>query len=409
MTRTIVIGAGVAGLAAAVAAVLGGHDVQVHEAAPEAGGRCRTVTAPDGTRHDNGTHVLLGANRAALAFLDTIGAADRWTEPEPDGLPLVDLADGRAARVGLTPRAWLRSDRRPPGLGLRDLLPLAALAMPGADRAVGDRLPPGRLRRALVEPLVVAALNTPVEIASSARLGAVLRGLMRPGAGRLLVARDGLSDGLVDPALGILRTARATVALGDRLRAVESDMGRGGRRATALRFADRTVTLGPGDRVVLALPPRALGHLLPDLPLPDAHEPIVGRAGAALRRPSGRAGAVGAGAAGHDERHHLRRRRGAGRRAGRPRGRRVGGTAPRPPRGGRRRSAGRDAARPPGGRAFRHRAAGGGADAPPPSASAGEPAPCGRLARSRPSGHDRGGGAQRLRRDRMNGGSAATG
>jgi hypothetical protein len=275
VTRTIVIGAGVAGLAAAVAAVLGGHDVQVHEAAPEAGGRCRTVTAPDGTRHDNGTHVLLGANRAALAFLDTIGAADRWTEPEPDGLPLVDLADGRAARVGLTPRAWLRSDRRPPGLGLRDLLPLAALAMPGADRAVGDRLPPGPLRRALVEPLVVAALNTPVEIASSARLGAVLRGLMRPGAGRLLVARDGLSDGLVDPALGILRTARATVALGDRLRAVESDMGRGGRRATALRFADRTVTLGPGDRVVLALPPRALGHLLPDLPLPDAHEPIV--------------------------------------------------------------------------------------------------------------------------------------
>ncbi len=271
MTRTIVIGAGVAGLAAAVAAVHEGHDVRLHEAAPEAGGRCRTVTAPDGTRHDNGTHVLLGANRAALAFLDTIGAADRWTEPEPDGLPLVDLADGRAARVGLTPGAWLRSDRRPPGLGLRDLVPLAALALPGRDRAVGDRLAPGPLRRALIEPLVVAALNTPVEIASSARLGAVLRGLMRPGAGRLLVAHDGLSDGLVDPALEMLRAAGATVTTGDRLRAVDTD----GRRATGLRFADRTVALGADDRVVLALPPRALGHLLPDLPVPDAHEPIV--------------------------------------------------------------------------------------------------------------------------------------
>lgn len=271
MTRTIVIGAGVAGLAAAVTAVLAGRDVSLHEAAPEAGGRCRTVTAPDGTRHDNGTHVLLGANRAALAFLRTIGAEERWTEPEPDGLPLVDLADGRTARVGLTPGAWLRPGRRPPGLTLRDLLPLAALALPGRDRPVGARIPPGPLRRSLVEPLVVAALNTPVEIASSARLGAVLRGMARPGAGRLLVARDGLSDGLVDPALGMLRAARATVALGDRLRAVETD----GRRATGLRFADRTVPLDDGDRVVLALPPRALAHLLPDLPLPDAHEPIV--------------------------------------------------------------------------------------------------------------------------------------
>ena len=271
MTRTIVVGAGVAGLAAAVSAVLAGHDVRIHEAAPEAGGRCRTVTAPDGTRHDNGTHVLLGANHAALAFLDTIGAADRWTEPEPDGLPLVDLADGRSARVGLTPGAWLRPDRRPPGLDLLDLLPLAALALPGRDRPVGERLADGPLRRALVEPLVVAALNTPVAIASSARLGAVLRGMMRPGAGRLLVARDGLSDGLVDPALALLRAARVPVRLGDRLRAIET----AGRSATALSFADRTTTLGADDRVVLALPPRALGHLLPDLPLPDAHEPIV--------------------------------------------------------------------------------------------------------------------------------------
>src|SRR3712207_8527838 len=45
--------------------------------------RCRAL--PDGT--DNGTHALLGANRAALRFLGAIGARDRWVEPEPDGLP----------------------------------------------------------------------------------------------------------------------------------------------------------------------------------------------------------------------------------------------------------------------------------------------------------------------------------
>jgi hydroxysqualene dehydroxylase len=271
MRTVTIIGAGVAGLAAAVAASAAGWAVRLHEASPEAGGRCRTVTAPDGTRHDNGTHVLLGANRAALAFLRRIGAYDRWVEPEPDGLPLVDLADGRTARVGLTPGSWLRPDRRPPGLGLADLWPLAALAMPGRDRPLGVRVKPGPLRRSLIEPLTVAALNTPVAEASSARLGAVLRGLMRPGAGRLLVARDGLTDGLVAPALAHLARAGVSVALGDRLRAVEHD----GRTATALVFADRTVPVDPGARVVLALPPRALARLLPDLPVPIEHEPIV--------------------------------------------------------------------------------------------------------------------------------------
>jgi hydroxysqualene dehydroxylase len=88
--RLHVIGAGVSGLAAALAGGRRGWRVVVHEASPQAGGRCRTVER-GGLRHDNGTHVLLSANRTTLRLLDTIGAREHWIEPEPDGLPIVDL------------------------------------------------------------------------------------------------------------------------------------------------------------------------------------------------------------------------------------------------------------------------------------------------------------------------------
>jgi phytoene dehydrogenase-like protein len=106
-----VVGAGVAGLAAAIALARAGRRVALHEGAPSAGGRARAL--PDGS--DNGTHALLGANTAALHFLETIGARAHWIEPEPTGLPVLDLEDGSARRVALSPLAWASPARRPAG------------------------------------------------------------------------------------------------------------------------------------------------------------------------------------------------------------------------------------------------------------------------------------------------------
>ena len=78
MTQTVhVIGAGLAGLAAAVGLAQRGEKVAVHEAAGQAGGRCRSYHDRRSTWSiDNGNHLLLSANRAALSYLETIGAAD---------------------------------------------------------------------------------------------------------------------------------------------------------------------------------------------------------------------------------------------------------------------------------------------------------------------------------------------
>ncbi|PZW48387.1 protoporphyrinogen oxidase [Humitalea rosea] len=264
-----VVGAGVAGLAAALAlagqrGADAGRAVRLWEAAPVAGGRCRAL--PDG--RDNGTHALLAGNRAALGFLGAIGAREAWVEPEPDGLPLLDLADGSLRRIALSPSGWWRADRRPAG----GIFALARLFGRGPDRSLAETFADRpELLRGFVEPLAIAALNTPVAEASTALLGSVARRLAWPGAARLLVAREGLGPGLIAPALAALAQRRVPVVFGARLRGVETEAG----RATRLLFAGEQIALGRDDAVLFALPPWEATRLLPGLAAPGEHAPIL--------------------------------------------------------------------------------------------------------------------------------------
>jgi hydroxysqualene dehydroxylase len=263
-----VVGAGVAGLVAAHALATSGRPVTLHEATPGAGGRARAL--PDGT--DNGTHALIGANRVALKFLDAIGARDGWVEPEPDGLPVLDLEDGSARRVALSPLGWWRADRRPAGVSPGAVAAMMRMAIPLPDRPISDAMAahPGFLR-GFVDPLTIAALNTPAREASSRRMGQVLRRLGAPGATRLFVARRGLGPDMVEPALAAITKAGGHYIPDNRLRRIEQTGG----RATALHFHEGSVSLGAEDRVVLATPPWEGTRLLTHVDAPAAHAPIV--------------------------------------------------------------------------------------------------------------------------------------
>jgi predicted NAD/FAD-binding protein len=125
------------------------------------------------------------------------------------------------------------------------------------------------LHRALVEPLTVAALNTPAEEASTRMLGAVLRRLGAPGAARLYVAERGLGPDLVAPALATLGCHMATARFGQRLRALALR----DRVVEALDFGEERVALAPGDAVVLALPPWEAARLIPACRCPPRTPP----------------------------------------------------------------------------------------------------------------------------------------
>ena len=78
-----VVGAGLAGLAAAVRLAARGRRIVIHEAANQAGGRCRSYhDATLGMTIDNGNHLVLSGNRAALDYLDVIGARARLAGPD---------------------------------------------------------------------------------------------------------------------------------------------------------------------------------------------------------------------------------------------------------------------------------------------------------------------------------------
>src|SRR5262249_26172306 len=90
-----VIGAGLAGLSAAVRLAERGRRVVMHEALEHAGGRCRSYyDHATGLTIDNGNHLLLSGNHAARSYLRTIGTEDGLVGPPTAEFAFVDLKDG---------------------------------------------------------------------------------------------------------------------------------------------------------------------------------------------------------------------------------------------------------------------------------------------------------------------------
>ena len=117
MSKVHIIGAGVAGLAAAVDLASRGFDVVVHEAAAGAGGRCRSWHDPLlETEIDNGNHLMLSGNWATLAYLDRIGARDRLIGPERAVFPFLDLNPASAgSSISIAPGALVDPRQGPAG------------------------------------------------------------------------------------------------------------------------------------------------------------------------------------------------------------------------------------------------------------------------------------------------------
>jgi len=238
--RVAVVGAGWAGLAAAVRLVQGGAQVSVFELARRPGGRARQA---DGAARgfDNGQHILIGAYGATLALMRQVGAdADQLLLRQP--LALLDPA-GRGlqlppgpplpafARAVLGARHWAWADR------------LALLVAAGGWLARRFRCPPGwtvqqlcaglpvAVQADLIDPLCVAALNTPMAQASAQVFLRVLHDALFSGRGSadLLLPRAGLSALLPDPAWQWLAAQGATLHTGRRVATLRADGQSAGR------------------------------------------------------------------------------------------------------------------------------------------------------------------------------------
>jgi hydroxysqualene dehydroxylase len=277
--RVHVIGAGLAGLSAAVDLVAAGRPVVVHEASPQAGGRCRSYfDATIDMEIDNGNHLVLSGNRATLAYARRIGAREKLVGPGSATFPFIDLSSGRRwtlrANDGLLPFWMLTPSRRVPDTRLVEYLELAKLLLAGRRASIADTLAcRGPLWEQLIEPFLIAALNIEAPAGSAALAGRVVRETLAAGGRNYhpLVAAEGLSNALVRPALDYVQAHGGTVAFGRRLRGFAFADG----RATGLDFGDERIDVGAGESVVLATPPQVTGPLLPDVSTPTEFRAIV--------------------------------------------------------------------------------------------------------------------------------------
>ena len=280
MQKTVhIIGAGISGLSAAVRLANAGHKVHVHEATQQAGGRCRSYfDAQTNLTIDNGNHLLLSGNHHAVSYARAIGTEAGLVGPKIAQFPFVDFATGQRWLLdlgeGRLPLWVFDDDRRVPDTGVFDYLALAPLTWASTRRTVGDAIRcEGMLYNRLVQPLLLAALNVDPPEGSAGLAGAVVRETLLAGgpACRPLIARDGLSAVLVEPAVKLLESKGHEVRLGHELR----EFARTGDRVTGLNFGDDTIALGPDDAVVMAVPPRAAATLLPGLSTPTKFRAIV--------------------------------------------------------------------------------------------------------------------------------------
>ncbi len=297
---SVVVGAGWAGLTAALQLARAGQSVRLLDAAPQAGGRARSLQldwdhpdqGPTTLTLDNGQHLLIGAYADSLRVLTQLGAIgpDRL-ERQPlrfensEGLRIARhrlAADGPgepgtglagALFEALTPLLALLGAR---GLALRHRWALVRTLLnarrqrwlpgPGvttvADWYRASRQPP-ELIRAFWHPLVISTLNTPAPAACAATFLRVLRDSLgaAPAATDFLLPRVSLGEFFVNPMVEGLQRHGGQLALRRDVRRINGGQRRRYRLGMAQRGGDERLAL-EADRIVLATPPAAAARLL---------------------------------------------------------------------------------------------------------------------------------------------------
>lgn len=282
--RVAVIGAGYAGLAAAVELAAQGVSATVFEAARELGGRARRVDYR-GMALDNGQHILLGAYRETLRLMRMTGAdpaalllrlplqlviPGRFRlQAAPLPAPL-HQAFGLLAARGLTWGERLSAVRFMSAMQRRDFRLGDDI---GAGRMLAMHGQTGNLRRYLWEPLCIAALNTPLDVASAQIFLNVLRDSLAGSRADsdMLLPLTNLTHLFPEHAAAFIESRGGEIIHSQTVLAVKAEAAGFSleMRAGSEKF----------DQVICAVPPQRLAALTADLPELAEARTQVGRFG----------------------------------------------------------------------------------------------------------------------------------
>lgn len=273
----LIVGGGFAGLAAALRLHQAGAKIRLVEKRPFFGGRAYSFKeSKSGETIDNGQHLMMGCYHETIEFLRSLGTLDRleiqkslsvgfaedsrhFYELKCPNLPApLHLAWGLLSYRGLAfadKKAMLRLMRlsqksqkngqmtRWDDLSVRELL-----AQTGQTRAAVEKF---------WEPVALATLNESLDLASARLFIEVLRrGLLsKKSDSNLAVAKVGLSELYANPMQDYLEKYAVPISFNAQAQRLSRENGR---FVVDTNLGERLVA----DRVVLAVPPNALGKLL---------------------------------------------------------------------------------------------------------------------------------------------------
>ena len=234
--RLLVVGAGLAGLTAAIDAMDAGLDVTMAERRPFAGGRAFSFESPSGDVLDNGQHVILGCCTAYLELADKLGRRQALHLQDRLDIRLVDSHDGPArlreaplpAPLHLLPSflALPYLCRREKLAAVVALLTIRFRELPQDQTFAAWLADNGQTANAiqrLWDLIVIPTCNAPSSRISAAQGGFVFReGLLRNRwGGRLGYPRVPLGQALAEPAAEYLRQRGAQLRFGVTVESVD--------------------------------------------------------------------------------------------------------------------------------------------------------------------------------------------
>lgn len=245
--RVHIIGAGLAGLSCAIKLVDANVPVILYEAAPHAGGRCRSYEDKQlGCTLDNGNHLILRGNKASWSYIHRLKTFGEFYAPTREYI----FHDTTKQRQWTLQPPFIAQGWQ----GLR-------LLFAQGNKTVAQLFDTNsQFYCEFVEPLCIGALNTHPEQASATTLRNVWLHTLLPSMADYLQIRTDFNRALIAPALSLI----GNVKFQHRLKGIELDHG----RITALNFNHLQQKIREDERVVLALPPEIIASLLPSLALP---------------------------------------------------------------------------------------------------------------------------------------------
>ena len=265
--RVAVVGAGYAGMAAAVTLAGRGVPVTVFEAGPVPGGRARRVVSL-GNELDNGQHILIGAYSELFRLMRLVGVPEDAVLRVPLDIRYFDRFRFRAMPLP-RPLDLLCGLLLASGVPFSERLGAARFmnAMKRQKFRLAEDLPvetllqkhrqAGRIGHYLWRPLCVSALNTPTADASAQAFLVVLRDTLfgEPRASDLVLPRVDLSRLFPEPAAEFIRAHGGEIRLRSSIQSLEE---------LKEQF----------KKIIVAVGPHQLKTLLPGLAHEYSYQPI---------------------------------------------------------------------------------------------------------------------------------------